>query len=300
VDLDDVLARLGRVGSRAELVPVLGRHALDNAVKSKQLLAVFPRVYARPWDADILAVRRLAALKSVGGEAALSHLTALAMRSLPVPDETPLHVTAYNPRHPRGVPGELVVHRTLVPLGARELDGLPVVGLETALATCWPLLSGAQQRAPLIEAYRRRLISPTRLVEATESAFWIRGVRSFRELVGLVLAGCESDLELWGYTSVFDVPGLDDATRQLVVTVDGKRYRLDVAYEAEMLNIELDGRAFHASPTQWERDIARDLAVAKLGWQTLRLSHARLFAEVDGCRRDVLTVRGVRGRRRSA
>lgn len=281
------------------MLPVLGRHALDNAIKSKQLVVVFPRAYARPWDADLVDVRRCAALKSVGGENALSHLTALAMRALPVPEDAPLHVTAFLQRHPRGVPGELVVHRTQAPLRAHQLDGLPVVGLETAIATSWPLLTGPEQRAPLIEAYRRRLIVPTRLAEAAESTFWIRGVQAFRELVSLVLAGCESELELWGYTNVFDVEGLSDASRQVVVRVDGRTYRLDLAYEEEMLNVELDGRAFHASPEQWERDIARDLAIAKLGWQTIRLPHRRLFGDVDGCRRDVLEVRDVRRRRLS-
>jgi very-short-patch-repair endonuclease len=300
MDLDDMLLRLGGVGSRAELLPLLGRHRLDNSVKSGQLVAIFPRAYARPWDADLVEIRRRAALKSVGGEGALSHLTALEMRSLPVPDGAPLHVTAYLTRHPRGVPGKLVVHRTQAPLGARELDGMPVVGLETAIATSWSLLAGPEQRAPLIEAYRRRLIPPARLLRATESAFWIRGVRSLRDVVSLVLAGCESELELWGYMGVFDIPELSDASRQRVVRVDGKTYRLDVAFDEEMLNVELDGRAFHASPQQWERDIARDLAVAKLGWQTIRLPHRRLFGDVDGCRRDVVAVREARRRRRSA
>ena len=297
MDLDESLARFGGAAARAELLPLLGRHAFDNAVKSRQLTAVFPRAYARPWDADLLPVRRLAALKSVGGDAALSHLTALAMRSLPVPDDAALHVTSYLPRHPRGVPGELVVHRTRAPLRARELDGLPVVDVETALATSWPLLAGSAQRAPLIEAYRRRLISEARLVRATQSAFWIPGVRAFRELVALVLEGCESPLELYGYTDVFDVPGLRDATRQRVVYVGDKKYRMDMTYDEEMLNVELDGRAYHSSPEQWQRDIARDLAVATIGWQTIRLPHERLFGDVDGCRRDVLAVREARRRR---
>jgi very-short-patch-repair endonuclease len=300
MDLDEILLRLGGAGSRAELLPIVGRHRLDNLIKSGQLVAVFPRAYARPWDADLVDVRRRAALKSVGGEVALSHLTALEMRSLPVPDGTPLHVTAYLTRHPRGVPGELVVHRTQAPLRAREVQGMAVVDLELAIATSWPLLSGPEQRAPLIDAYRRRLVSPTRLVRAAEAAFWIPDVRSFREVVSLVVAGCESELELWGYLGVFDIPGLSDASRQRILRVDGKTYRLDVAYDDEMLNVELDGRAFHASQQQWERDIARDLAVAKLGWQTIRLPHSRLFGDVDGCRRDVIAVRKARRTRRSA
>jgi very-short-patch-repair endonuclease len=297
MDIEEMLIANGGVATRAEFVRFLGRHAFDNVVKSKQLMAVFPRVYAWPWDVDIAEVRRRAALLSVGGSAALSHLTALAMRELPVPEGQPLHVTAYQPRHPRGVPGELVVHRTRVPLDCREIDSTPVVALETAITTSWPLLSGPAQRAPLIDAYRRRLISAQRLLRAAESTWWVRDVRSLRHLVSLVLAGCESELELWGYTGVFDVPGLSDATRQRVVRVGDKNYRLDMAYDDELLNVELDGRKFHASRERWERDIARDLAMATIGWQTVRLPHDRLFGDVDGCRRAVLAVRAARRRR---
>ena len=294
MDIDSVLP-LGGVATRDQLVGLLGRHRFDNAVKSRRLVPIFPRTYAYPWDADQPEVRHRAALLSVGGDAALSHLSALALRDLPVPvDASALHVTAYQPRHPRGVPDELVVHRTLLPLDPVELDGLPVVRTELAIATSWPLLAGPDQRAPAIEAWRRRLISRQRLYRAAESMWWLREVRSFRELVSLLLAGCESELELWGYTGVFDVPGLRDATRQRIVRVHGKKYRLDLAYDDERLNIELDGRAYHSSPQQWERDIARDLALATAGWQTIRFSHAQLFGNVDGCRRDALAVRAAR------
>lgn len=298
--IDEFLIGRGLVAAREDFLPLLGRHRFDNAVKSGRLVAVFPRVYARPWDVDVPAVRNRAALLTVGGDAALSHLTALAIHGLPVPDEAPIHVTAYAPRHPRGVPRELVVHRTRAPLECRHLDQLPVISVETALATSWPLVDGPARRAPLIEAYRRRLVSADRLRQATESAWWVRDLRSLRELVSLVLAGCESELELWGYTDVFAVPGLSDASRQRVLRVGGKTYRLDVAYDEEMLDVELDGRAFHASEEQWQRDIARDLAIATLGWQTIRLPHHRLFGDVDGCRRDVLAVREARRQHRRA
>jgi len=294
MDIDEILTAHGGVASRNDFVAALGRHAFDNAVKSGRVAAVFPRAYAFPWDVDDPLIRRRAALVSVGGEVALSHLSALALRDLPVPDEAPLHVTAYQTRHPRGVAGELVVHRTLTHLQAVDLGGWPAVALEKALVSSWPLLDGPDRRAPLIEAYRRRLVRGTALRRAAEEAWWVKDARTLRELVGLILAGCESELELWGYVGVFNAPGLDDAERQRVVCVDGRNYRLDIAYDDVLLNVELDGRAYHASPKQWERDIARDLAVAKLGWQTVRLSHSRLFGDVDGSRRDVLAVRAAR------
>lgn len=291
---ESYLANAG-AASREQLVRGVGRHRFDNAVKSRELVAVFPRAYAYPWMADLAPVRLHSALLSVGGEAALSHLTTLVVYRLPIGDgDVPIHVTAYLPRHPRGVPGQLVVHRTRRPLAARMVDGFPVVHLEDALVASWPLLDGPARRAPLIEAWRRRLVSGERLREHAERMWWVPGIHDLRELVAQLLAGCESELELWGYTDVFNVPGLDDCVRQKTVRVGDRVYRLDVAYEDELLNIELDGRAYHESKDQWERDIARDLAVATVGWQTLRFSHRRLTADVAGCRRDVLAVRAAR------
>jgi very-short-patch-repair endonuclease len=289
-EIDVLLADAAQVASRAQLLTIVSRAALDDEIRRGRLVAVFPRAYARPWDADGPRVRLAAALASVGGDVALSHLTALAQWDLPVAAGAPLHVTAFQPRHPRGVPGELVVHRTLLPLNARLVAGFATVRLEIAVVTSWPLLRAADQRAPVIEGARRGLLAPHTLLRTAEVMTWVRGVRELRQLVGQVLAGCESELELWGYTNVFAVPGLDHAIRQHPVCVGRRDYRLDLAFEAERVAVELDGRAYHAKPDQWERDIARDLALATAGWQTIRLSHRRLTYDVDGCRRDVLAV----------
>jgi very-short-patch-repair endonuclease len=124
----------------------------------------------------------------------------------------------------------------------------------------------------------------------------LRNRSGLAALLGLIAAGCHSELELWGYTDVFDVPGLRGATRQRTVVVRGRAYILDMAYEEQRVAVELDGRAYHAAPAQWERDIARDLALATIGWLTVRLSHRRLTNDIAGCRRDVAAVLRERGR----
>jgi very-short-patch-repair endonuclease len=223
----------------------------------------------------------------------------LERRGLPAPEDVPIHVTAYNPRHPRGIPERLVVHRTLLPLAAVIRDGMPLVNLETALVTSWPLMNGAMQRAPLIQASQRRMVSARRILDLAERMWWVKDLASFRELVRLIAAGCHSELELFGYTDVFNIPGLDDANRQRKIVVDGHTYWLDAAYDEEQVDVELDGREFHSSDEQRERDEKRDIALARVGWQTLRFSHARLHGDVDGCRRDVLAVRAARRRQAS-
>lgn len=292
--IDDWLVAHEQVASRESLVEVVGRHRLDNEVKTGALVAVFPRTYARPWNADLRPVLLRAALLSVGGEVGLSHITSVQQHDVLVPGDYPIHVTAYNPRHPRSVPGRLIVHRTRLPLDALMLDGLPVVRMDRSVLNSWGLLPAGDRRAPLIEATRRGLVRPRTLLDLAERMWWLAEREELLEVVGLLAAGCESELEMWGYQHVFAVPGLDDARRQVEVRVDGRTYRLDQYYERERLDVELDGRKYHSSCEQRERDIKRDVAVARLGIQTIRFSHDRLRGDVDGCRRDTLAVRAAR------
>lgn len=293
--IEALLAGSRHVIGRADALEVVTRHRLDNEVKSGRLTAVFPRTYCRPWDADVESIRWLAALTSVGGDVGLSHTTALRAWQLPIPDDLPVHVKAYQPRHPRGVPGSLVVHRTLLPLRAQLVDDFPAVPIEVALIDAWPLLSGSDQRAPMIESARRRLLNPGRLKRAAESMFWVPGIGTARDLVGMVLAGCESELELYGFSDVFTAPELSDAKRQLWVRVGTKSFRLDMAFEEERLNVELDGRKYHSGERR-EKDIARDRVLAQVGWQTLRYSHEQLHGDPIGCCREVVAVRAERRR----
>jgi very-short-patch-repair endonuclease len=175
---------------------------------------------------------------------------------------------------------------------------VPTQRLDDAILACWPLLPPGLRRAPLILAVQQRMTTPERLsaaIEFTSASMLARD--ALRELIALLADRCRSELELWGYLKVFDTPGLRDAIRQRQVRVGKRTYYLDLAYETERVAVELDGRSYHSSSTQWERDIARDLALATVGWQTVRLSHRRLTTDVEGCRRDVLAVRRARRRR---
>jgi len=68
---------------------------------------------------------------------------------------------------------------------------------------------------------------------------------------------------------------------------------LDVAYEAEMVAVELDGSAYHGDR---DRDSRRDIALAALGWLTLRFSHRRLHNETEPVRRELRITLEIRRR----
>jgi very-short-patch-repair endonuclease len=299
-EIDDVLARFGGAASRAVLLSVVTRNQLDDEVARGHLVTPFARAYCRPWDADHRPVLERAAIASVGEPVALSHLTALWRYELLDDARERIHVTVPDGRHPIGRQPRLTVHRTRVPTRIRTVGGLPTVEPATALVRSWPLMPGPDQRVPAIEAVRRRLVRPEQLLAAGDAAVGMRGRAAFLRLARLLESGCESELELWGYLEVFDIPGLRHGVRQLVVQVRGRRYRLDLGYEEERVAVELDGYRFHSGRLRRERDMQRDTALASIDWITLRFSHERLHEDVAGCRRDTLAVLAARRSGRGA
>jgi very-short-patch-repair endonuclease len=287
--IDRVLDESNGVASRADLLEVLSIAQLGNALRRGELVRIAPRHFARPWNADDQAILELAAVRSAGGGAALSHLTALRRWSLPVPPVETIHVTT--PIGQRVLArSQVVIHRTRRPIDAIARAGASTVRPALAIVGSWPMLRGSGQRAPAIRAVAQRLVTPGQLRATVDEHITLPGRAQLQRLVRLLEAGCRSELELWGYLSVFNIRDLREAVRQRPITVKGKTYYLDQAYEQERLCVELDGRGYHSSTERWESDIARDLALATLGWQTIRLSHHRLTTDVDGCRADVLRV----------
>lgn len=298
-EIDDFLATRGGVATRAELLQLLTRSQLDHEVARGHLVAPFPRAYCRPWDAEHPPVRDRAALASVGQPAALSHLTALRRWGLTAPETPQVHITVPIARHPIGRVPALTVHRTRVPTMTRTVDGPRTVDPAVAVVRSWPLTAGADQRAPAIEAIRNGLITPAHLAAAADRAIGMRGRARLLRLATLLDEGCESELEIWGHLGVFNVPGLDHGVRQKSVFVNGREYRLDLAYEEERVAVELDGERYHSSREQRERDRRRDAALGTIDWLTLRFSHQRLHLDVQGCRRDTSqTLAARRGRAR--
>jgi very-short-patch-repair endonuclease len=221
-------------------------------------------------------------------------LSALRRRSLPVPAAAMVHVIVPGGRHPVGRVPELCVHRTRLPTPVSTVNGVRTVAPAHAIVQSWPLVPGSDQRAAAIEAVRTGIVTVDELRVATDQASRLSGRARLITLIDALGAGCESELELWGYLEVFDGPGLRHAVRQRLVHVGGRTYRLDLAYEDERVAVELDGRAYHSSAQQRERDMRRDAALSAAGWVTLRFSHQRLHHDLAGCRRDTLATLAAR------
>jgi hypothetical protein len=208
--IDKVLGESNGVGSRADLLKLLSIAELDNALRRGALVRIAPRHFTRPWNADDRAILELAAVRSAGGGAAPSHLTALRRWSLPVPGVETIHVTI--PIGQRVLArNQVVVHRSRLPIDAVTCAGAATVRPAQAIAGSWPKLRGSDQRAPAIRAVAQRLLTPSQLRATVDEHTTLPGRAQLLRLVGLLEAGCRSELELWGYLSVFNIREQSDS-----------------------------------------------------------------------------------------
>lgn len=298
--IEEFLRAHGGVAHRTGLLTVVSRGQLDHETRSGQLVAPFRRTWCRPWDAEQPDVRHRAALLSVGGHAAISHTSALSRWGLldqPVDDL--VHVTVPGSRSPGRQQG-LRVHRLADLPRVSSSTGLRTVSRADAILSSWPMLPRADRRGPAIVAVRSNVITTELLRDALPRHSRVAGISDVHALIGLLMAGCESELEIWGHLGVFDHPGLRHGVRQRWLRVGGQRFRIDLGYDKERLAVEMDGDRWHSSPAQRELDRRRDAKLATIDWATLRFSHERLHGDVAGCRADTLDTLDARRTRRWA
>jgi hypothetical protein len=300
-DLLRAAAANGGFITRAVALTVTANHVVADAVTDGALVRIFPSVYALPEAVARPEVQRHAALAYVPGSA-LSHLDGLGHWNLPGDPRASrlgVHVTCNAVQHHVDRAG-VHVHRrrdfdlerhSVVRLGAR------VVPMEQAIVESWPLLSDHDQRLPAIVAVRDRRTTAARLVATLNEQPRTAGAAEMRQLFELLGLGIHSHLEAWGHAHVFSDPRLPASQTQVKVTLPGRRnVYLDRLFEAEMLNVELDGAAYHGKPGQRERDLRRDAALAALGYLTVRFSHLRLMADPAGVIEEILAILAARRR----
>lgn len=98
------------------------------------------------------------------------------------------------------------------------------------------------------------------------------------------------------FLHVVALAGLEEPASEVEVTACGQRYRLDCAYLAQRIDIELDGND-HLRPEVYDTDRERDFHLELDGWLVLRFSWRRFSQspdEVIGAVRAALRSRAVR------
>lgn len=282
----------GGLATRRQLLLHLPGLILDGHVGRKHLVRVYPHVYRlRSSGADDGVLLR-AALLHAGPEAVLSHTTALALwghRQL----EHPIHLTV-NQRIRRAGAAGLVVHRR------KNFDpeseqcvvrrGFPVTTLARTVIDSWPLLPAAERRPLALDLARRGLVTAEDLDAALDERPNVAGRRTLRQTIDLIADGCQSELEAHGVLSVFRHRSLPPSVGQLRIPLPTGSIRLDRAWPEVKLAVELDGARYHTSPEDRRRDLARDAALAALGWVVLRFTFADVLRDAKAVRARVLEV----------
>jgi hypothetical protein len=118
------------------------------------------------------------------------------------------------------------------------------------------------------------------------SAAWQR----LAELTTRVGRPTMSELELVVQEALV-AAGLPPAVQQHPVTLpSGRTVYLDLAYVEPQVDIEVDHSEWHATPTSVEQDKARDLGLAVLGWERLRLTERSIERRLKVCIAQVCAV----------
>jgi len=130
--------------------------------------------------------------------------------------------------------------------------------------------------ATLADAVRSRCTCASRMREALEGRSRVARRSLLHGVLADVQAGTCSVLEHWYLTRVERPHGLPTASRQLCESPRGTVYR-DLVYLEFKTYVELDGRLFHESTLDRDRDLERDLDLAVDGRLSVRLGWGQVF-----------------------
>ena len=273
----ELAARQGGVVSRKQLFGLgLSAAAIDLRVRRGRLHLVHRGVYAVGHKLVTTRGSYFAALLAVDG-AVLSHGTAAAIWDWRVDRGRRVHVTASGDAGRRSRPG-LVVHRCRIDSEQiTQHDGLTVTRPERTLLDLAPVLDRAAleqclARAVMLRHFDRRAFE--QLVRASPRR---AGVPLLRELLP------EWDGRSAPTRSVLEERFLElcrraELPRPLVNSL-AEGFEVDFAWPGQRLIVEVDGYAFHASGSAFERDRARDAVLTLAGWRVLRFSWRQVVQE---------------------
>lgn len=239
---------------------------------------VRPRVYMirgapRSWPQVVLS-----AVLAAGDFAVASHRTAARLWNLPVELSDRIEITTLLDRRVR-IPG-VRAHRS----GAwdeRDLSSvlsIPVTSPARTLADLSTAL-GADGLARAIDDALRRDILSLSAMHAVAQRFGIapgRSPKTMRAVLAKRTPGYDpgdSELETRVWETIRDA-GLPLPVRRHPISVNGRRYLIDLAYPEQRIAIEVDGFEFHGERTPFDGDRARQNVIVLAEWKPLRYTSA--------------------------
>lgn len=283
----------GVVSRRQVLAAGATDHDIARLLRRRELTQVCRGVYVNHSGRLTQAQRHWVAVLAFW-PAALAHVSAL-----PDPPTTVVHVAVDTARNLRPLP-RIVLHRMPDFERRAELDrSPPAIRLEHALID---VLSDelraddvAAAFAELARVCANRRTTPQRMLQTLADRQRISGRRTLQAMLADLRDGACSVLERGYLHRVERAHGLPRGERQVRSTATGRSTFQDVRYRGQGVVVELDGRAFHDSPHDRDRDALRDLAeLSRSDLITTRVTYGLVFG--DACRTAAL-IGGLLGRR---
>lgn len=268
-DLVITQASLGQHGlvTRQQLLALgVTERQIDRRLAAGLLIRVHQGVYRLAGSEDTYEQKTMAACLASGGVA--SHRCAAVLFGLRGCRTDLVEITVEGPRAP-GLKG-VTVHRT-GRLQQTTIGAIPVTmpgRIPVELAAVAPYLVGGALADLLL-----RVTSLRSVTEAVAAAGRTANITVVRHELEGYLAGkrpTESVLED-EFLKLLARHGIPEPERQYQPAWEPRR-RVDFARPEDRLLIELDGRLWHSSVADRERDRAKDERAAAQGWRTERIT----------------------------
>lgn len=274
MDKDRIIAELavrqdGLWTRRQAYAAQLSRHQCEHRVRSGAWAEVLPGIYRAASTPMNQRRHRRAALLWAGSTALVSHRSAAEVWGLEgVREVKPeITVTSGHPRH-----DDVIVHRSGIVLASdiRHVDGLRVAAPALTLVTLAGYIEEEDLEIAFESARRMRYVTVEDVAArlAPIAGRGRRGASDLRRLVTMLEGrpAAEYPLEV-KVARALRASALPEPSRQHVVRLFGKTYRLDFAWPGALVALECDGRLRHSEDSDFQRDRARWSALAAAGWR---------------------------------
>ena len=227
-----------------------------------------------------------AAVLDAGPAAVATSSSAARLWGLPGFEPGPPEVLVPVGRNHRPASGRVRETRSLPQAHVTRASGIPVVTPARLIVEL-----AVHERALRVEravdsAIAASILTPARLAEvvAELACRGRRGSTVLREITAELLPGYvppASELES-RFRDVVRSAGLPEPVRQLDAGGSAWIGRVDVAYPAARLVVELDSRRWHDTRTARESDRQRDNALVAAGWRVIRITWRQLLDDPTG------------------
>lgn len=248
----------------------LSERAIEYRVCTGAWQRVYRSTYIRAGTPLTTTTRSAAALLYCGPGAHLSHFSALHLLGLNQREPKHIWVTVPNSRRAT-LPGVIVTRTQYMPEYERFCEGLRVSTPARTLIDIARYSSLPELRNIVHEGiFRRRLIIEDLIYEAKRIRR-VPGLALIHQLIAEFDPSADSGAEAEA-GRLFRSRGWRFDQQHRVRLPSGRFAILDFAEPSLRLAIEIDGAAYHSSPTARERDRARDTGLIRLGWQVVRFT----------------------------